>query len=99
MDDQRTNREGRGVTPGWEFVGIVFESDPIEVYGLNPWGFKWHDLKQEPIVVAHPQYSSQRHEMHRYEIKCGEKVIEFAAGEFSNLVYGFYVPSEKIPTT
>lgn len=102
MDDQGTDRTGGDdITPGWTFVGIVSDGYPIKLCGVNPWKFKWRDLDRQPIVVAHPQYPSQRHTMFRWEIVDGKKTIEFAAGEFSNCVWGFYVPTAENldPTT
>ncbi|HEX5591536.1 MAG TPA: hypothetical protein VFX65_14685 [Candidatus Limnocylindrales bacterium] len=44
------------------------------------------------IVVAHPQYPRERHTMFTYEVEGTNPPVVFAAGEYSNLVYGFYVP-------
>ena len=44
------------------------------------------------ITVAHPQYPAQRHTMFVYEVTGSVPPIRFAAGEFSNGAWGFYVP-------
>ena len=76
---------------GWRFVSIGFEGDAIEVAGVNPWQRSWTPT-HECITVAHPQYPSQRHVMFTYEIAGLDAPVVFAAGEFSNGVWGFYVP-------
>ena len=40
------------------------------------------------IKVLDPIYN-QMHEMNIYNVNIGGKVLTFAAGEFSNCVYGF----------
>jgi len=42
------------------------------------------------VIVKDPVYG-QEHTFNVYEIAEGARTAEFAAGEFSNLVYGFYV--------
>jgi hypothetical protein len=83
------------VTPGWEFVSIGFEDDPVDLGGgVNPWpwGPRWVPTGVR-IVVAHPSYPQQRHAMDVYELDAGGRTVTFAAGEFSNGVWGFYVPA------
>ena len=81
------------ITPGWKHVSIGFEGDRVSLGGLNPWQIKWHSLNDAPITVAHPSYPQQRHSMWLYELHAEGKIIKFAAGEFSNGVWGFYVPA------
>jgi hypothetical protein len=81
------------VDPGWRFVSIGLEGDLVDIGGgVNPWTVKWvstHGL----IVVAHPSYPSERHVMFTYEVAGSNPPIVFAAGEFSNGVWGFFVPT------
>ncbi len=80
------------VTPGWRFVSIGFEGDPIDIgAGVNPWSETWLSLYRR-IVVAHPQYPRQRHTMDTYQVAGSDPPIVFAAGEFSNGVWGLYAP-------
>jgi hypothetical protein len=81
------------VTPGWKYVSIGFEGDHVSLDGLMPWQLKWHSLEEPPITVAHPSYPLQRHSMRVYELRHEGNTVKFAAGEFSNGVWGFYVPS------
>jgi hypothetical protein len=85
------------ITPGWRFVAIVCSSDPVDLEGLNPWDHKWVGDWSKRVIVAHPSYPAQRHDMSVYEMRGLdrqgiERAVRFAAGEFSNSVYGFYLP-------
>jgi len=79
------------VSQGWRFVSIGFENDLVDVGGVNPWNVKWTGTDRR-IIVAHPSYPTQRHTMNIYEVTGASPSITFAAGEFSNGVWGFYVP-------
>ena len=79
---------------GWRFVSIGVEGQPTEVAGVNPWEAEWA-ATGDRITVAHPQYPSQRHVMSVYEVKGSVPRIRFAAGEFSNGVWGFFVPAQR----
>ena len=79
----------------WEFVNIVIDGQPISVNDINPWDYEWFRLDEEPIKVSHPSYPNQTHKMEIYEIRTDKKTVVFAAGEFSNCVWGFYVPSSE----
>jgi hypothetical protein len=79
------------VDEGWRFVRIGFEGQPTDVGGINPWAAEWIPTDGR-ITVAHPQYPSQRHTMFTYRIAGANPPVIFAAGEFSNGVWGFFVP-------
>jgi hypothetical protein len=80
------------VTPGWRFASIGFENDPTDVGGgINPWLVTWLSLYRR-VVVAHPQYPHQRHDLETYQVAGTDPPVVFAAGEFSNGVWGFHVP-------
>lgn len=79
----------------WRLVDqIIPGSTPIDLGGLNPWDHKWRHLDLPPLIVPHPQYPHQRHKMDFWEIGEGDHVVRFAAGEFSNQAWGFYLPVE-----
>ena len=93
----RDRRDGSGVvsddlTPGWRHLAIVMSGDPVLLDGFDVWKYRWRSLEGEPIVVAHPAYPQQRHAMWRYELQSPRPAV-FAAGEYSNSVWGFYVPT------
>lgn len=76
----------------WKHIKTVFDGDKFELDGLNVWDYDWISKKQR-ISVKDPLYG-QKHNMIVYEIRQGDKVVEFAAGEFSNCVWGFYQKTE-----
>jgi len=77
----------------WSYLGTVFDGILLEIEGCNVWDYEWQDSDEKPIMVPHPQYSGQKHKMDVYIIKApNNREIKFAAGEFSNCVWGFYVP-------
>jgi len=78
------------VDRGWRFVSIGFKGQPADVDGVNPWEVEWTATGSR-ITVAHPQYPAQRHVMFIYEVTGSAPPIRFAAGEFSNGVWGFFV--------
>lgn len=80
----------------WKSCGVVFEGQPIDVGGINPWDFRWVSCEQSPVELPHPAYPSQRHKMWVYQIENAGKEVIFAAGELSANVWGFYVPTEPI---
>lgn len=83
------------MTTGWCLVGrIIPESTPILVGGLDPWKHQWRPLDEPPIIIPHPQYPNQRHRLDVYKMSDGRIAIRFAAGEFSNLAWGFYLPDD-----
>lgn len=79
------------VTPGWRFVSIGFEGEATDIFGINPWDAEWTSTHGR-VTVSHPQHPSERHVMFTYEVKGSDPPAIFAAGEFSNGVWGFYVP-------
>ncbi|HOT33867.1 MAG TPA: hypothetical protein PLW15_05380, partial [Rhodoglobus sp.] len=78
-------------TPGWRSAGIVFDGEPIDVDGINPWKHSWVDTG-EIVWMRHPSYPTQLHDMPMYLIAAEGRYITFAAGELSNTVWGFYLP-------
>jgi hypothetical protein len=81
------------VTPGWRHVGTVPDGVAVSVGGPNPWPLQWHRLDEPPINVQDPLYPAQRHRMWVYELRSPDPTVRFAAGEFSNGVWDFYVPA------
>jgi len=73
-----------------KLIGVVTEGQAIYIDGLNIWDYVWQDTTEPDLVVFDPQYPKQRHSLTVYKIINNEKSIQFAAGEFSNCVWGFY---------
>jgi hypothetical protein len=80
------------VDEGWRLLSIGFERDAVEVDGVGLWDATWRATGQK-ITVAHPSHKSQRHHMAIYEAADTDPLIVFAAGEFSNGVWGFFLPA------
>lgn len=94
MDPANWPTAATPITPGWRFASIGFEGDPTDVGGgIDPWAIDWGATKGW-IVVAHPSYPLQRHSMSVYEPRFQTRPLMFAAGEFSNGVWGFFVPED-----
>jgi hypothetical protein len=65
--------------------------EAFDLEGIEPWEHKWVS-QAERIVVAHPAYPSQRHEVDVWVIRAPDRVVRFAAGEMSNLAWAFLMP-------
>lgn len=76
----------------WIHKRTVIDGEKYKLNGLNVWDFKW--FSTGTTIVKDPLYN-QDHEMQVYEIKTDNKIIRFAAGEFSNGVWGFYKETNK----
>lgn len=79
-------------TPGWRAVGVVLGNDPIDVLGVDPWGVTWRDTGGV-VAVRHPSWPTQVHRVPVYRVIDGLRTVTFAAGELSNQVWGFFVPT------
>jgi len=73
----------------WEFAGAGPDGQSFVIGGLDVWKHKWKDT-EERAHVKDPRYR-QDFKFHVYEIGSPGRVVTFAAGEFSNCVWGFYV--------
>jgi hypothetical protein len=71
----------------WNYIGWSFDSDTFEIEGIDIWQQDWQRADGE---VAYGQDFS----FVVYQIEHAGIWIKFAAGEFSNNVWGFYVPSQ-----
>jgi hypothetical protein len=79
------------VTPGWRLLAIGLADDPVTLRGHPLWKEKWLRRADPPIIVAPPSYPAERHKMFVYQLENVPTVV-FAAGEFSNGVWGFFEP-------
>ena len=77
----------------WNFYQSVVDGEELLINGLNLWGHEWKPLYYS-IHVKDPLYQ-QDHTMEVYEITDGMVTVLFAAGEFSNLVWGVYLPIDQ----
>ena len=80
------------VTPGWRSVGMCWDGEEFDLSGLNPWQYDWTPQPQQ-IVVAHPSYPSQRHDVSVWLVRTTDREVRFAAGEMSHLAWAFFLPT------
>ena len=59
------------------------------LFGVNIFEYKWENTGRI-VEVKDPLYG-QEYRFPIYKVVIGEQTYEFAAGEFSNMVFGFYV--------
>ena len=59
----RLMSDPRPATPGWRPVGMCWDGEEFDLEGLNPWEHEWEHSHPERIVVAHPEYPAQRHDV------------------------------------
>jgi hypothetical protein len=84
-------------TIDWVFVSVCPERSAFEIVpGLNPWDRDWtrvetQDGRQVYVEVVDPAYG-ERHQLGLWSLQ-DPRVPVFAAGEFSNGMYAFYLPA------
>lgn len=74
----------------WKYTGAVAEGEPFELDGLDVWKNTWRDTGGKAQVTD--PHHQQPFEFSVYEITVGAKSVTFAAGEFSNCIWGFFLP-------
>lgn len=79
----------------WKFFGVCFDWHNFEINGVNVWGHKWKIVDRSPAKIEDPRYG-QSYKFDVCEIDVDGKRIEFAAGEFSNGVWGFYLRNRRL---
>lgn len=73
----------------WEYVATGVEGN-CQLFGVNIFDYEWESTGNR-IKVKDPAYR-QVHVMTVYRVKINEEFYTFAAGEFSNMIWGFYLP-------
>ncbi|GAA2241296.1 hypothetical protein GCM10010413_49540 [Promicromonospora sukumoe] len=81
---------------GWEFITAVFDGGPLLIDGVDVWGVGWEALPAGSVVVDDPVHPGTQRRAHAYRLAGVEPVVLFAAGEFSNGVWGFYEPTDRM---
>jgi len=66
----------------------IIDGEKYEIKGMNIWDFNWQNTG-DYVNINDPLYN-QAYTFRVYEIKSGESSALFAAGEFSNCVWGIY---------
>ena len=75
----------------WKFHGSCPDSAKFEIEGLNVWAHDWQREKEEPKAEVRDPLYNQKFSFSVYHIEAEGQKIRFAAGEFSNCTWGFYV--------
>lgn len=86
-------------SPGeWQPVHIGLENDGFSIDGVDIWSAQWDALGVDSVMLPHPAHPEQTHRFDVYRAKGPVADVLFAAGELSNGVWGFYVPSDRADT-
>ena len=81
----------------WRFKKTVSDGEEYKINGINIWDFKWEETG-EKIKIQDPIYP-KFYSFDVYKIHNGNVDILFAAGEFSNCVWGIYLKEKKCSET
>lgn len=72
----------------WKYAATGTEGNAI-LFGVNIFDYKWSNIN-ESIKIHDPLYK-QEHIFKIYQVIINNQEYKFAAGEFSNGVWGFYI--------
>lgn len=73
----------------WQHITTLADGERFEINGMNIWDSDWKNTG-ERIQIKDPLYG-QDFTFIVYEINTGQTAAAFAAGEFSNCVWGIYM--------
>ncbi|MBL7661143.1 hypothetical protein JNK13_00170 [bacterium] len=82
----------------WQFLGSSGENQSFMIGGVNVWSQTWESPTGEKVTVKDPHHG-ESYIFSVYEIRVDGKRVQFLAGEFSNGIYGFYVPIDQTKLT
>lgn len=72
----------------WQFAGSAKKGEPFEIHGVNVGGQGWQ-AEAEEAQVSDPVYGKS-YVFRVFSIQDDAEKVEFAAGEFSKGLWGFY---------
>jgi hypothetical protein len=75
----------------WRFLKVVPDGQRFELDGANVWSIEWKRVPNQRAEIKDPLYG-QSYSFEIFEFTHEGKVVRFAAGEFSNCMWGFYEP-------
>lgn len=73
----------------WKFEGSCFDGEEFLIDDIDVWKLTWMRTGESKAMVVDPRYG-QSFAFPVYQISSMGVVFKFAAGEFSNGVWGFY---------
>jgi hypothetical protein len=78
----------------WKHIGTYIEDDQaIVIGGMNAWSHEWHLQHGEFARITFPQYKTVL-DFQIYEIRSGKQRVIFAAREFIQRVWAFYISEQ-----
>ncbi|WP_167619136.1 hypothetical protein [Maribellus sediminis] len=77
----------------WKHINTIGDGVKFKINGINVWDHEWISTG-EKIIVNDPLYH-QEYTIEVYEISTKKKHAKFAAGEFSNGIWGFYTETKS----
>lgn len=72
----------------WQHELTAFDGNAI-LFGVDIFDYEWESTNQS--VKVHDPLYGQEYKFPVYKVTVNEQEYEFAAGEFSNCVWGFYI--------
>lgn len=78
----------------WRYVGSCADGEPFALAGTDVWSVAWTPCQGGKATVRDPLYQ-QRFEFPVYDLPTRAGPLRFAAGEFSNGIWGFYRPEPE----
>lgn len=82
-------------TSNWSYFGATTDGDEFLIHGLNMWDHTWHPTG-ETAHVKDPLWNGE-FTFPVYQIRTETQTITFATGEFSNTIWGIFVPTQDLP--
>lgn len=79
----------------WTHLKTLVDGEAFALQGLNIWELDWQKTG-ETVHVKDPIYGNH-HLFPVFEISDGQQTARFAAGEFSNNVWGIYTEQQHLP--
>ena len=80
----------RSIETTWRFVASSLDGQSLLLDGLDVWKYKWLETG-ERVTVTDPKYH-QEFCFSVFEIQVEARTLRFAGGEYSNCIWGFYLP-------
>jgi len=77
----------------WQFIGAYLDGEAFALEGTDVWKSTWLRREGEFAEVRDPHHH-QRFRFEVFELPTAAGRVVFAAGEFSNGVWGFYRPAD-----
>lgn len=78
----------------WKFSGTCIADEELKLNGVNVWACRWERVPNAVASIRDPLYN-QPYEFNVYDLVHAGGRVRVAAGEFSNCIYGFYMPVQE----